>query len=184
MYLKVHALWTERRNPVRASSELLRMPLPRALQVNTQQILCRFMVTYPTKYKRFRVTCPRSPFGWAHAPLRTNEELAMAVEGREPLRANVMALRRQRRAAGGSSEGRPGMAANLRNVHPSRRTAVHRVDPMARGCGVTDRTSGTGAVYLARELRRDGVLGSSKTRPFRRYERPTANGRILPVARW
>ncbi len=49
MYLKVHALWTERRNPVRASSELLRMLLPHALQVNTQQIPCRFKVVYPRR---------------------------------------------------------------------------------------------------------------------------------------
>ena len=77
----------------------------------------------------------------------------MSEEGNPPLQANVMALRRQRRAAGGSSEGRSGLAANLRSVHPSRRTAVRRGRPMAGRCGVTDRTSGTGSVCLVRELR-------------------------------
>jgi len=82
-------------------------------------------VTYPTRYKRFRVAFPRSALGGADAPLRTNEGLAMAEEGKTQ-RAHLMALRRQRRAAGGSSEGRPGLAAHLRSVHPSRRTAVGR----------------------------------------------------------
>jgi hypothetical protein len=38
---------------------------------------CGIDVTYPTKYKRFGLTFPRSALGGSHAPIRTNEGLGM-----------------------------------------------------------------------------------------------------------
>jgi hypothetical protein len=40
---------------------------------------------------------------------------------------------------------------------------------MARGCDVTDRISGTGAVSLARELRIDCILRTSASRSFKKF---------------
>ena len=37
-----------------------------------------YSVTYPTKYKRFRVALPRQALRGLHAPIRTNEGLGTA----------------------------------------------------------------------------------------------------------
>jgi hypothetical protein len=42
-------------------------------------MLCRFTVTYPTKYKWFRVTLPRQALRGPQAPIRTSEGLGTTL---------------------------------------------------------------------------------------------------------
>jgi len=90
---------------------------------------CGIDVTYPTKYKRFRVALPRQALRGLHAPIRTNEGLGASLLPR----ARWKALRRQRRVPGGDCGERSDLAGTSVphvSVPPNLRGARIRL----RGC--------------------------------------------------